>query len=228
MRDPYERLGLDRSASAEDIKRSYRRLAKKLHPDLNPGDRRIEQQFKEITAAYELLSDPAKRARFDRGEIDADGAERGFRYSSARQRARYTDDLFGEDPLSDFFRPRTGGGGRRGGDVSLTLKLPFLEAVLGTRTRIGMADGRTLEVTVPAGIEDRRVLRLKGQGNAGIGGGPAGDALIEIAVEPHPVFSRENADIHSELPVSLPEALLGARVTAQTIFGPVSLKVPPG
>jgi DnaJ-class molecular chaperone len=237
MKDPYETLGLRRTATAEEIKRTYRKLAKKLHPDLNPGQKKIETQFKEVTAAYELLSDPAKRARFDRGEIDASGAERGFRpggrgAGGGRRGPFEDDDLFVDDIISDIFRARRGGsrgsGPARGGDASFNLAVPFLEAVLGARKRVTLAEGKTLDITIPPGIESGQTLRLKGQGNPGAGGGPAGDALIVITVEPHGVFTRKDRDIHSELPVSLPEAVLGATVTAPTMNGSVALKVPPG
>src|SRR5205814_2321338 len=137
MKDPYLTLGLRRTASADEIKRAYRRLAKKLHPDINP-DKRVEQQFREVAAAYELLSDPAKRARFDRGEIDAAGGERGFSYTrrdaGGRRSARSDDDVFVEDIISDLFRSRRAAGRTgafaRGSDASFTLQVPFLEAAL--------------------------------------------------------------------------------------------------
>jgi DnaJ-class molecular chaperone len=235
MRDPYQTLGVRRTASADEIKRSYRRLAKKLHPDVNP-DKRVEQQFRDVTAAYDLLSDPAKRARFDRGEIDASGAERGFSYTrrdagGGRPRPG-GDDVFVEDIISEMFRSRRGGGRSarvaRGSDASFTLPVPFLEAVLGAKKRVTLADGKTLDITVPPGIDSGQTLRLKGQGNPGSGGAPDGDALIEIQIEPHPVFTRKARDIHSELPVTLQEAVLGGGVTVPTVHGPVALKVPPG
>src|SRR5882724_9433029 len=160
MKDPYATLGLGRSATAEEIKQTYRRLAKKLHPDLNPGNAPIEQQFKEVTAAYELLSDPAKRARFDRGEIDETGAERGFRYTrrdpgaGQRRTRREDEDLFVDDIISDILRSKRGGGRRqRGADASFNLSVPFMEAALGARKRVTLVDGKTLEITVPPGIE---------------------------------------------------------------------------
>jgi DnaJ-class molecular chaperone len=239
MKDPYVALGLKRDATAEEIKRSYRRLAKKLHPDLNPGNKAIEQQFKEVTAAYELLSDPVKRARFDRGEIDASGAERGFAgfgrrgagNAGGRRTQEADEDISVEDIIADIFRNRrraAAAGARRGADAKFTLAVPFLEAVLGARKRVTLAEGKTLDITVPPGIESGQTLRLKGQGNPGQARGEAGDALIEIEVEPHPVFTRRDRDILSELPISLPEAVLGATVTAATVDGSVALKVPPG
>src|ERR1700736_5059738 len=206
MKDPYQILGLRRTATADEIKRSYRRLAKKLHPDINP-DKRVEQQFREATQAYELLSDPAKRARFDRGEIDASGAERGFGYTrrdaGGRRPPRPGDDeVLVEDIISDLFRARRGGArgaaSSRGGDASFVLPVPFLEAVLGAKKRVTLAEGKTLDVTIPAGIESGQALRLKGQGNPGSGGAPDGDALIEIQIESHDIFIRKERDIHCE------------------------------
>jgi DnaJ-class molecular chaperone len=245
MRDPYDVLGLRRDASPEDIKSAYRRLAKKLHPDLNP-DKRVEQQFKEVTAAYDLLSDPDKRARYDRGEIDASGAERapfGFRSGGGRgwsgraggagSGGADINDIFGDDILGEFFR----GGGRRGGgagggargrgaDQKFVLRVSFLEAANGGKRRVALAD-RTLDVTIPAGIEDGQTLRLKGQGASALGG-PPGDALIEIRIEPHPLFERKGRDVHVEVPVTLYEAVLGGSITVPTVHGPVTVKVPKG
>lgn len=243
MKDPYQTLGVARGASADDIKKAYRKLAKKLHPDLNPGNKKIEQEFKEVSAAYDLLSDPEKRARFDRGEIDASGAERPGRgfyrsYAESGQGAKYrsADSSFAEDIFSDLFggafgdRARSRGGARlniRGADVSYATTASFLEAALGTKKRLILTDGKTLDITIPPGTEDGQTLRLKGQGMPGMGG-PPGDAFIEVKVEPHPFFTREGNDIHLELPVTLPEAVLGASVTVPTIDGKVSLKIPPG
>jgi len=242
MKDPYALLGVQRTASAEELKKAYRKLAKKLHPDLNPGNKATEQQFKEVTAAYELLSDPEKRARFDRGEIDASGAERaprGFHYSygpgpGAGAGAGGAPEGFSvEDILAEILGRgfRGGGGGifrQRGADTRHLLRVPFLEAALGAKKRITLPDGRTLDLTIPPGIESGQTLRLKGQGEPGHGGGAAGDALIEIEVEPHPVFIRKDRDVHIDLPVTLPEAVLGATVDVPTIGGPVALKVPRG
>jgi DnaJ-class molecular chaperone len=242
MRDPYEVLGVQRNASADDIKQAYRKLAKKLHPDLNPGNKKAEQSFKEVSVAYDLLSDPEKKGRFDRGEIDASGAERQRpfykSYAEADQGARYRhfegeESPFADDLFADLFRGRAGAGGQqnfrmRGADVSYSLDVDFLEAVNGITRRLNLADGKTLDVTIPAGTEDGQTLRLKGQGQPGIGGGPAGDAFIAIHIRPHPFFTRVGDDIHLELPVSLSEAVLGASVGLPTIDGRVSLKIPPG
>jgi DnaJ-class molecular chaperone len=244
MTDPYKVLGVNRNASDEEIKRAYRKLAKKLHPDLNPGDKKVEAQFKETTAAYDFLSDPEKRRKYDRGEIDESGQPRGFRYSSGRpsggtqqRRTRgygfgLEDDAdFSEDLFGDFF-----GFGKdprdsiklKGADVSYQVRVPFLEAVLGTKQRLQLADGKTLEVQLPPGTDTGQTLRLKGQGLPGRGGAPAGDAFIEVTVEPHPLFSRDGNDILVELPITLYEAVLGATINVPTIDGRVSLKVPAG
>jgi len=246
--DPYTILGIARDASADEIRKNYRRLAKKLHPDLNPGNREAEQKFKEVTAAYDLLSDPDKRARFDRGEIDASGAERprqryyrdfadaddgAHRYTSDSGFADFADfgDAEGmEEVLSELFR--RGARGRsfrdRGSDVRYRLAIDFLDAVNGATKRLTLPDGAVLDVTIPPGTREGQVLRLRGKGEPGQGDGGAGDALVEIAVLPHPYFSRKGDDIHLELPVSLSEAVLGAKVQVPTPDGAVAMKVPKG
>ena len=251
MRDPYQILGLSRSASADDIKKAYRKLAKEHHPDLKPGNASNEERFKEISAAYTLLSDAEKRARFDRGEIDASGQDRhhGFggrsRANAGRSRA-YSgagDDSFfgGEDWFSDLFgggRKRggaaggagaSGGGSRsRGSDINYSVSVPFIEAAQGTKRRISLSNGKSIDVTVPPGTEDQAKLRLKGQGLPGAGGFGAGDAIVEVHVEAHPFFTRQGADIHVEVPITLNEAVLGSTIRVPTVSGPVALKIPPG
>ncbi len=240
--DPYAALSLGRSASAEEIRRAYRRLAKELHPDVRPGDSASEERFKRATAAFNLLSDPVSRARFDRGEIDADGNERmAFSgRSQARNGARgaYGAGPAGPEPpfdLGDIFSDLFGAGAGarstftrpRGRDIRFTLEIDFLDAINGARRRVSLAEGRTLEVAIPAGVESGQVLRLKGQGGAGMQGGAAGDALVELRVRPHPFFRREGQDVHMDLAVSLAEAVEGARVQAPTPTGPVLLAIPP-
>ena len=239
MRDPYEILGVARDASAEQIRTAYRKLAKTSHPDLHPGDKKAEERFKEASAANELLSDEEKRRQFDRGEIDASGAPRMrepfYRdFAEGPGGARYAGtggfenaaDL--EDVIKDLFGGR--GGGRtmrmRGGDVGYRLEVGLGEVVRGARIPITLADGSSVEVTIPKGVEAGQVLRLKGKGSPGLGGGPPGDALIEILVRPHPVYERKGNDLHLALPLTLAEALRGGKVTVPTLHGPVVMTIP--
>lgn len=242
--DPYQTLGVERTAKAEEIRKAYRKLARKLHPDLNPGDRAAEERFKKITAAYDLLGDTEKRARFDQGEIDASGTERppqpDHRAWARQQGAEaYADpsafaDLAGSDDiLSELlgrgFRFRDGTGLRmRGPDIRATLPLPFLAAVLGGTQRLSLPEHGAMDVKVPPGTGSGDVLRLAGKGGSGVGGGPPGDLLIVIEVLPHPRFRREGYDILFDLPVSLVEAVLGARVEVEAPGGHVRLAVPAG
>jgi DnaJ-class molecular chaperone len=249
--DPYSILGVSKTADAAELKSAYRKLAKKLHPDVNPGRKDIEQKFKEVTAAYDLLSDADKRARFDRGEIDGQGQERGFGggygggYGGAyRGGGSGRSNPAGEDPFSafggmeDIFAEFMGTGRRgrgpgmggasamRGSDVSYSVNVSFAEACLGGKKRVSLSD-KTLDITIPAGIEEGHKLRLKGQGSAGASS-TAGDAIIEIHIEPHPYFTRKDRDITADVPVSLPEAVMGASITVPTLDGQVTVKVPKG
>ncbi len=242
--DPYAALGLSRSATADDIRRAYRRLAKELHPDVRPGDKQAEEKFKRATAAFNLLSDPVTKSRFDRGEIDADGNERMAFGSRPRHSSRAhagagaygggaANDAFDlGDIFSDLFGPGFGGGRgysrMRGRDIRFTLEIDFLDSVNGAKRRVSLSEGRTLDVAIPAGVESGQVLRLKGQGGPGVQGGPAGDALVELTVRAHPFFRREGQDIHMDLNISLTEAVEGGRVQAPTATGPVSLTIPAG
>ena len=241
MADPYKTLGVEKTSTDEDIRKAYKKLAKKHHPDLNPGDKEAENRFKDISAAYTLLNDPEKRRAFDAGEIDELGQpkpERRFYrdYADAGAGARYerAEDL-GDlgDLFGDLFgqRARGGEGARtqfrmRGADVNYTLPVEFLEAVNGDKKRVDMPDGKTLDISIPAGVRDEQIIRLKGQGMPGIGGGPSGDALITVSVRPHPVFRRDGNDIKSAVPITLNEALNGGSIQVDTITGPVSLKIP--
>jgi DnaJ-class molecular chaperone len=188
MSDPYKILGVARDASADDLKKAYRKLAKKLHPDLNPGDNTVEQRFKEVSQAYGILGDADKRKRFDRGEINASGQETapagagGFyrRYAGTGKGAKYnpfdfTAEFGAEDILSEMFGRRGGRRGTvrsRGQDVSYSLDVDFLQAIIGGKTRLRLADNKTLDVTLAPGTEDGQTLRLKGQGMAGMGEAP--------------------------------------------------------
>ncbi len=234
--DPYEALSLARDATPEQIRSAYRKLAKQHHPDLNPGNAAAEERFKAVNAANELLSDPEKRARFDRGEIDAAGdpaapePPRYRRYADAAEGARYQagadDDFQFGDIFGDFLNRGGQGLRMRGADAHYALAVAFLDTVAGATRTLTLPDGRTLDVRIPPGIDEGQVLRLKGQGGPGLNGGPSGDALIEVHAEPHPFFTREGDDIHVKLPITLKEAVLGARVTVPTPSGPVTMTVP--
>lgn len=242
MTDPYSVLGVPRTASEEDIRKAFRALAKKYHPDLNPGDKVAEAKFKEIAQANELLSDAEKRRRFDAGEIDAAGQEmppRGFyrdqaggfggKYERAGAHDSFVDmggifsEMFGE-------RRGPGGGGfdMSGMPVTYSLRVPFLVAARGGKQRVDLPDGKTLDIDIPEGTTDGQTLRLKGQGMPGSQGRPAGDAYVEIRVEPHAFFEPRDNDIHVELPVTITEAVLGGKVRVPTVGGPVMLNVPAG
>lgn len=250
MKDPYEILGLARDANEAAIKAAYRKLAKKHHPDLHPGDPKAAERFQELNNANDVLSDPEKRVRFDQGEIDAEGRDvppRGPFYrdfhggarGEAAQRGAAGGAAggtagFSEDDIAAFFsrhfNARGGEANMRapGADLRYHLTLGFLEAANGTSRRVLMPDGRSLDVKIPTGIEDGHTIRLKGQGRPGIGGGPPGDALIEVAVAPHPFLRREGDDVIAALPVTLQEAVLGGPVSVPTIKGHVKLTIPPG
>jgi DnaJ-class molecular chaperone len=243
MDDPYDILGVRRDDSDETIRAAYRKLAKKHHPDLNPGKADADERFKAINAAHALLSDPVKRGKFDRGEIDAAGNEippqrptwRDFGDAAAdeglhRYRGGATlnpedlESLFGA-ALRERFEARDAN--RRGRDAHYSLTVDFMDSARGAVRRLTLPDGRTLDVTIPPGIRDGHVLRLKGQGEPGQGSGSAGDALIEISVAPHKLFRRVGDDVEMDLPITLQEAVLGASVEVPTIKGKVRLKIPP-
>lgn len=245
MKNPYDVLGVKRDASADEIKKAYRQLAKKLHPDLHPGNTKVEQDFKEVSQAYSLLSDAEKRKRFDRGEIDASGqetpraggfyrqyAERGGPGSGKYRASDFGDEINIEDIISDLFggggRGRGRGGARKGADVSYTAPIDFLDAAVGAKKRLRLSDGKVLDMTIPPGTTDRQTLRLKGQGGPGAGGAPAGDAYVEVHVQPHAYFTRKDNDIHLELPITLQEAVLGASLEVPTVHGKVAMKIPAG
>jgi DnaJ-class molecular chaperone len=232
-----------RTAPQDDIKKAYRRIAKEAHPDLNPGDPKAEARFKAAAAAYDLLKDPDKRARFDRGEIDASGQEtperRFYREYAEGPEATYHTSRGYEDmgDFSDVFGDlfgqraragRAGGVQMRGPDQYYTLEVGFLEAAKGAVRRITLPVGGTLDVKIPEGLADGKTIRLRGKGGPGLGGGPAGDALVTVSVAAHPVFRREEADILIDLPISFDEAVLGAKIECPTIGGRVAVSVPKG
>jgi DnaJ-class molecular chaperone len=242
--DPYQELGVARSASADEIRKAFRKLAKELHPDKNPGNAKAEERFKRVSAAFDLLGDAEKRKKFDRGEIDADGREimrgfsgdpRGFGGGQGFSAQGFgggagfegvdLNDIFG-DILGGRAGGRSGGfgGPSKGADVRAKVDIDLEQAIQGGKTRLAFSDGRTIDVTIPKGAVDGQTLRLKGQGSPGRAG--PGDALIELAIRPHPVFKREGESLVMDLPVSVPDAVLGAKVEAPTPDGPVTLTVP--
>ncbi len=238
-RDPYEVLGVGKGADIKDVKSAYRKLARKLHPDLHPGDAKAEDRFKEVAAAYDFLSDAEKKGQFDRGEIDASGAPtmaRGFyrRRAEGEPGTRYHDpreffqDIGGEGIFADLFGGGRRGPSMRGGDVRTTLAVDFLDAVKGATREVELPTGRRLKITIPPGSKDGSVLRLKGQGQPGMGGGERGDLHVELSVREHPTFRRDGDDIVVDVPVTLPEALLGGKIQVPTVDGPVSMAVPKG
>lgn len=248
-KNPYEVLGVASNASDSELQKAYRRLAKKSHPDLHPGDKKAEDRFKELNAAYDIVGDTAKRARFDRGEIDAGGNEiRQNPFARGRQGAGHGgqgaqgfsfDDLDLSDIFGGMFRGGPGGPGARGGagggpfggrpskgeDQRFMLEVDFEESVAGTTKRLTLPNGRSLDVNIPPGINEGQTIRLKGQGSAAPGGA-AGDALIEVKVKPHATFRREGRDIFAEVPISLSEAVMGGKVEVPTVHGPVAMTVP--
>ncbi len=234
MTDPYNLLGVSQKATQQEIKSAYRKLARKLHPDLNPNDKAAEERFKKVTSAYDLLSDDTKRARYDRGEIDGEGNERPTYSQGFRQSAHpgagaggfnFNFDGGTDDILSQFFRQQ-GNRPEQGTDLHYKLTVSFLEAALGAEKTVTLSHGKTLNVKIPPGSLEGATLRLKNQGNPGRAGGPAGNALIEIHIAAHPYFSRHGNDIHMELPISLQEAILGAKITVPTIHGAVNASIP--
>lgn len=243
MEDPYVTLDISRDASQGDIRSAYRKLAKQHHPDLNPGNAAAEATFKTVSAANELLSDPEKRARFDRGEIDAAGQERpsgpsyreqaesaaGQRYSRSGPQSQGWDDADLNDLFGSMFNQgrRPASGPRQGEDQRYTLTATFFDAVNGATRRLTLPDGRVLDVKIPAGTSQGQVLRLRGQGGFGVAGGPGGDALIEINIAAHRFFERNGQDINFVLPISLTEAVLGGSVQVPTPAGPVKMRIPP-
>ncbi len=248
-RDYYEALGVPRDASSEDIRRAYRKLAREYHPDVNK-EPDAEDRFKEISEAYEVLRDPEKRERYDRlganwkaGE-DVSGAAGfgGFGQQGGFEDVRvdFSTGGFGGGDFSDFFesffsgsrgRRRTAGFdgfSTRGSDREATLDLTLEEAAAGGTRRMSLADGRSYEVKIPAGVRDGQLIRLSGEGGEGVGGGPAGDLLLRVRIKPHPRFKVRDRDLYVTLPLTPWEAALGASVEVPTLTGTTQVKVPPG
>ena len=240
-------LGVAASASQDEIKNAYRNLAKKLHPDLNPGNKDAEKRFKEINGAYELVGTPESRAKFDRGEFDEDqgssGAGRGrpaqgpFYHETQRDGGRYSQNFGGmdDDLLRSIFGRMGGGGGgpefsgdAPGQDTLYRMDVDFKDAILGAEREITLPTGKRLRVKIPGGVDSGSKLRFAGLGSAGSGKSSPGDAYVELNVKPSNLFKREGQNLEVELPISFGEAILGAEVKTPTIDGSVLLKIPPG
>lgn len=248
-RDPYQELGVARTATADEVRKAFRKLAKENHPDTNPGNKAAEERFKRVSAAFDIVGDAEKRKKFDAGLIDADGRETAPGFGGGgpwggggqgRGGGFRTETYEGAD-LGDILGEMFGGGGRgraggmgggfggfsqRGADTRARLEIDLEDAIRGGKRRIAFSDGRTIDVTIPKGAQDGQTLRLKGQGQPGRAG--PGDAFIEIAIAPHPVFKREGEALVMDLPVTFYDAVLGGKVEAPTPDGPVNVTVPKG
>ncbi len=249
MADPYKTLGVERTASEADIKKAYRKLAKELHPDRNKDNPKATERFSQATNAYDLLTDKDKRARFDRGEIDGDGnpaAPFGFGGGGGGPAGGQGGNFGGEGvDVSDLFEglfggaQRGGGGfasgfggfGRRqpqpkGANIGYKLNVSFTDAATLAPQRVTLADGKTIDIKLPAGFENGMQMRLTGKGQPGPGGN--GDGMVTITVQPHRFFTRDGDDVRLDLPITLSEAVLGAPVRVPTVEGAVMLTVPAG
>jgi DnaJ-class molecular chaperone len=278
MRDPYDVLGIGRSASEAEIKRAYRKLAKENHPDRRGGDKKAQAKFAEINSAYEIVGDKEKRGKFDRGEIDAEGkprfqgfegfqggrgggggfenvdpsvfadiisglnrggggaGARGFRFSTGPGGRSFDTGGAGDD--ADFLRsifgglgggarPRGGPAGAPGADLRADVGVTLENIFAGRRPKVTLPSGKTVQLTLPKGVADGQVIRLVGQGQASLSGGAPGDALVTVRFVPHPLFKPEGADLRLDLPVSLDEAVLGAKIPVPTLSGKVQVTIPP-
>lgn len=245
-RDPYSVLGVSKSASDDEIRKTFRRLAKEYHPDRNRGDNKAEERFKELNQAYDIVGDEKKRKKFDAGLIDADGKERaespfqhegtgGFGYQGGfGQRGGFRGGGASAEDIGDIFsnifgqrtRPGTSNVPMAGEDVSYKLAVDFLEAANGVKKRITLPNGEALDVRIPKGFRDGQTLRLKGKGRPGVNGGRYGDALVTVSVKAHPLFERDGDNIVVEVPISIDEAVLGAKIAVPTVDGSVTLTVP--
>jgi DnaJ-class molecular chaperone len=253
MRDPYEVLGVSKKASEAEVKKAFRNLAKKHHPDTKGGDATAQKKFQEISGAYDIVGDKDKRAKFDAGEIDAQGNPRGFDPGAHGFRGgpgggrgagpgdfhfTWTDQGqpggqgFSADDLFSDLLGGLGRGGRQraaqGQDFTVAVTVSFEEAARGGQRRVVLPNGEQIDVKIPPGLKDGQQIRLKGRGGAGRKSGAAGDVLIQVSVAPHPYYVRDGADLRMDLPITLQEAVLGGKVAVPTLTGTVSLSVPAG
>ena len=249
MRDPYQVLGVAKTASAAEIKSAFRKLAKKYHPDQSK-EAKAKEKFAEVSGAYEIIGDDKKRAAFDRGEIDAEGKPRApqfegfgagrrgeggdprnFNFEFGGGGAGFEHDIFSELFSQRSGRARGGGGGgfaARGEDVAVATTVPLELVASGGSWRVTLPNGKSLEVDIPAGVEDGKSIRLRGQGGPGVGGGSAGDALVTVRYAEHPTYKVSGQDLRLQLPVTLYEAVLGAKVRVPTLGGAIEATIPPG
>ncbi|HEX2477623.1 MAG TPA: J domain-containing protein [Lacipirellulaceae bacterium] len=256
--DHYAALGVSRTASQEEIQKAYRNMARKYHPDMNPDDASAKNKFQEVQAAYEVLSDPEKRKRYDQFGADFEqvgaggGGPRGWRYTTTHGPQTFPfdlDDLFGAGGaggagvesggnFSDLFRQfgrgrssRREARAARGNDLKHELTVPFATAVLGGEAALTLrrqnGETETIRVKIPAGIDDGKKIRLRGQGEPGMGDAPPGDILLTIHVSPHPHFRRSGNRLDVRVPITLAEAALGAKIDVPTPHGTIALTVPP-
>lgn len=244
MTDPYNTLEVPKSATLDEIKKSYRKLAKKYHPDLNPGNKEAEKKFKDISHAFDLIGTEEEKKKFDRGETDEHRRHQYEEYQRANQArqnngSRRYSTTFGEGYDTDDLFENLFGGGRRSGfsnagmdfsgeDELYQMEVEFTEAALGGEKVITLPNGKKLQVKIPAGIENAQKLKFKGLGGPGVGNGPPGDVYIQINIRPHPFFTRTSADVHSEVHISFFEAMNGAEIEVPTLDGSVMLKIPEG
>ncbi|HCU59163.1 MAG TPA: molecular chaperone DnaJ [Alphaproteobacteria bacterium] len=254
MKNLYDVLGVSKSASDAEVKSAYRKLARKYHPDLNKDDKSAADKFKEVSSAYEVLGDKEKRKKYDAGEIDADGKPTGFgagfgggenpfgsgSYRTYSSQNPFGDggfdfsSIFGEDIMSAFSgatrsRSRSNpfsSAQSKGQDISYSLDVDFLDVAKGAEKKVNI-NGKNVNVKIPAGFEDGQTLRLKGLGGVSMNGGENGDVLITVHVLPHPYFKLDGKNLLLELPISIKEAVLGAKITVPTLNGKVKISVPP-
>jgi len=251
-RDPYQELGVSRTATSDEVRKAFRKLAKENHPDTNPGNAAAEERFKKVSAAFDIVGDAEKRKKFDAGLIDADGRETaggfggggpwGGQPGGPGGRGGFRTETFEGADLGDILGEMFGGGrggrpggaggagggfggfSQRGADVRARLEVDLVDAIRGGKRRIAFSDGRTIDVSIPKGAQDGQTLRLKGQGSPGRSG--PGDAFIEISIQPHLIYRREGDDLVMDLPVAFYDAVLGGKVEAPTPDGAVTLTVP--
>ncbi|MDO8520399.1 MAG: J domain-containing protein [Deltaproteobacteria bacterium] len=245
-KDYYQSLGLSRGASAEDVSRGFKKLARKHHPDLNPGDKKAEEKFKEISEAYEVLSNPEKKKKYDMyGSVDFEGFPGGGGGYGGGGKSSGGFDI---NDLGDIFGDLFGGGGVRsprgrarksgfgyqpmgvekGKDLHFSIQLDFVEAVKGAEKTIRLPNGVGFKVKIPAGVTDGAKIRLSGKGEPGLHGGEAGDLYIEAKIAPHAHFRRDGDDIEMDLPITVTEVLEGGKIRVPTLEGVVELKIPTG